>query len=758
MFRRILNTTSLLAVAAAVACLFGALACAGAGSDQPTGSIAQFSADSPAAAPAPGAYQGDYVAPKVAPGAYGTRAYHGPMPTAFRESPQSAEMVKQGKILPLEERLPVPEDVLVMPADDEIGVYGGTMRVTGTSLFTLTGGTARCFFRDYDGIGRVVQICKDMSLSEDGRVYTFTLRRGARWSDGYPLTMEDVRFAWEDLNLNREYIETLPLIMIDPITGEGPDFKVLDDVTFSLTFDTANYTLIESKSGSIFSGTKGCTGGNPCFYSASHVYKRYHPKYGDSKEIKLLMRYYNKQDWKGLMETIQQKREFVGIPTIPVPTEFDPDYIYKGEHYIPYTGGFITTKSGDLVLELERNHYFMGVDPVGNQLPYMDGITSFLTESREVGVFKSMAGESDSGGGDMILSELPLYLANMEKGDYSLQIYRGTSGSDATIILNQEYNEDPELGRLLRSKDFRIALSLGWNRAATNETVLSGLGTPQNWTPHPSTPYYPGLEWATLDIEHDPERANRLLDGLGLFDTDGDGIRNRADGKGNVELYMEAARQHFSMIQLLQQDWGEIGIKLNIREGTRSFTAAERNKQYFVLSGSSYGENPWQVAWTRLIPLMKGNPIGPTIGEYYQTGGREGMSPSGPDEEYLPLAPEGTYPADSTGVLKEMQGFWTEGREYSQFSPRRIELGKSIYERVASEKYHIGGIGFTGISRGIRLKRNNFRNTPKNHFPSAFGGITEVFYFEDGIDNLNHPGNKSKRYKSISFIDPEYWD
>ena len=82
----------------------------------------------------------------------------------------------------------------------------------------------------------------------------------------------------------------------------------------------------------------------------------------------------------------------------------------------------------------------MGVDPVGNQLPYADGIRSVRVEGRPVAVFRCMAGEWDIGGVDMLLSEMPLYAANMEKGDYSLQIYRSASGSDATVITNQEYN------------------------------------------------------------------------------------------------------------------------------------------------------------------------------------------------------------------------------------------------------------------------------------------------------------------------------
>lgn len=749
----VIQTTGLLLAAAIVAIL--GFACGGAPEPEGFTATTLERSDLP---PPTMLDDGTYVAPKIPPGGYPTYAWDGPIPTRFNESPFSAELVKEGKILPVEERLPIQEDVLVILLDNEVGIYGGTMRLTASipgRIDSLT--TTGCFRRDADGIGRVVGICKDMKLSADGRTYSFTLRRGARWSDGYPLTMEDFRFAWEELNLNREYIPRLPLTLINPITGNGPKFNVVDDLNWTLTFDSPTFTLIESKSGAIYSGTKSCQGGNPCFYSASHVYKRYHPKYGDEDEIRQLMRFYSRDTWKGLMEEMQRKRHFLGVQSKPVPTEFDPEYIYDGDHYAPWPGGYVTTELSDTRNEYDRNHYFMGVDPLGNQLPYMDGVVSYQVESREVAVFRCMAGECDLGSGDLILQEVPLYLANAQKGDYSLEIYRAAAGGDTTVLVNQEYNEDPELGEAMRTHDFRLALSYGWNRNTTNETVLAGLGSPQNWTPHPTTPYYPGEEWAKLDLGYDPEKSKQLLAGLGYTDGDGDGYVDRKDGTGPLTLYFEAYDQHFSIIELLRADWEKIGIKLTIREGARSYRAAERNKQYFVMLSSSYGDNPWQVAWTRLVPLVRGNQLAPTIGEAYQTHFREGMS-IGPSPDFLPQAPADTFPADASGKLRYMQDLWTEGRGIAQFSARRVELGKDIYRTVAESKFHIGGLAFTGIFRGMRMRRNNVRNTPKNHFPSGFGGTREAFYFEDGIDNISNEGNRSKKYTSVHFLDPDYWD
>ncbi len=37
------------------------------------------------------------------------------------------------------------------------------------------------------------------TVSEDGKVYTFKLRQGAKWSDGSPVTANDFVFSWRRL-------------------------------------------------------------------------------------------------------------------------------------------------------------------------------------------------------------------------------------------------------------------------------------------------------------------------------------------------------------------------------------------------------------------------------------------------------------------------------------------------------------------------------------------------------------------------------
>ena len=65
---------------------------------------------------------------------------------------------------------------------------------------------------------------------------------------------------------------------------------------------------------------------------------------------------------------------------------------------------------------LERNAYYWKVDPAGNQLPYIDGVTIHVVQDREVLVLKAIQGEFDLFGQNSALADVPVYQENKEKG------------------------------------------------------------------------------------------------------------------------------------------------------------------------------------------------------------------------------------------------------------------------------------------------------------------------------------------------------
>ena len=72
----------------------------------------------------------------------------------------------------------------------------------------------------------------DVQVSDDGMTFTYTIKDGILWSDGEPLTAEDVAFTLNLYKSNHAYLPQNYLTMIDgevvALDDEGrPDFSLL---------------------------------------------------------------------------------------------------------------------------------------------------------------------------------------------------------------------------------------------------------------------------------------------------------------------------------------------------------------------------------------------------------------------------------------------------------------------------------------------------------------------------------------------------
>ena len=681
-----------------------------------------------------------WQAPQVAPGEFPSYAtYQGPRPTKFYESPMSHQLVKQGQLPPVEERLPIPEDIKILQPVDEIGEYGGTYRSTYVAVRLGEGTLGNWYERDSNGTDWYPWIGKSAELSADGRVYTMKLRRSMKYSDGTPFTMEDIRFAWEDVNFNKELNPTVNPEYRDPITGNPVKFDVVDDHTWTLTFESPKYTLFELRS------TKRgwyCRGGSFCYWSHPEK-KQYHKEYADPDALQKEIDAAEVDNWIQLWSQKNVWRENPGLAC---------------------ARQWCISAYSDQQGTASRNHYFFAVDPEGNQLPYQDEYTMFVwgtdEGNRDVAVFRALVGEEDGFSPYFIMQEMPLYMSNMQKGDFSLYHWPSTGGSDAPLNFNQTWNHDKEIGKWIRTKEFRRALSLAINADGINNTVFLGVGTVQNWVPHSSTPYYPGLEYARLHMRYDPVMANQILDSLGLDKKDAQGFRLRTDGSGE-RLVLQSVildNESVSVQELMKDNLADVGIEMQIRV-TSAASALHRNNEEYMgtfIDYSAYQANPWMAEWGSLVCLRASCKVGTEIGRWHETKGEQGMAPTGPDPNWLPLAPEGTFPADPSGNMKRLMEVQQQGLAYTLLHPGRIEIGKELFRINTEELYTISTVGFTGSRRGVYLNRNNVRNQPRTHIRDQHGFVaTATYYFEEGMDNLHHPGNRSKRYKSWSFLGGE---
>jgi peptide/nickel transport system substrate-binding protein len=119
-------------------------------------------------------------------------------PKKFGEAPMLAELVKTGKLPPVEKR--IPEDPMVVKPVHTIGKYSGTWRRGFTGPADGENGnrivsTDKILFWDYTGTKIRPCLARDWRMSDDGKVITIFLRKEMKWSDGHPFTADDFVFC-----------------------------------------------------------------------------------------------------------------------------------------------------------------------------------------------------------------------------------------------------------------------------------------------------------------------------------------------------------------------------------------------------------------------------------------------------------------------------------------------------------------------------------------------------------------------------------
>src|SRR5262245_33168055 len=119
----------------------------------------------------------------------GTTVVTDVMPKAFKEAPELAALVQQGKLPPVSERLP--SEPLVLKPLNETGKYGGTWRRGFVGPGDGENGNRinasdKLLFWDYTGNKIIPSIAKSIGMSEDGKTTRVTLPAGMKLTDGQP--------------------------------------------------------------------------------------------------------------------------------------------------------------------------------------------------------------------------------------------------------------------------------------------------------------------------------------------------------------------------------------------------------------------------------------------------------------------------------------------------------------------------------------------------------------------------------------------
>ena len=629
--------------------------------------------------------------------------YTGPKPTTYHEAPELTKLVREGKLPPVEERLP--EEPLIVPPIERIGQYGGTWR-RGFTGRADTQNVERILhdhliYYDLDGQTMVPHFAKSWEVSEDGTTFTFHLRKGMKWSDGAPFTADDFEFAFEDVTKN-EIINAI-LQYWYKADGQVCTFEKIDDYTIRYIFHKPNYVFIERVAAYSIGG-QSSKGWNCPLYAPKHYLKQFHPKYTPVSELNKIAEEeeIESANWQLLFK---RKAHYRDNPELPVVGPWKP----------------VTLITGD-VFTLERNPYYFAVDPMGNQLPYIDKIMLHLVEDIEVFNARVIAGGIDMQHRHVFIDKVPVLKSNEKIGNYRVLFWPNLGGSDAAIFINQSWEGDPEIQKWLRSRDFRIALSLAIDREEINESVFLGIGKVRAFVPLPDNPYYPGPEFEKNYAVRDLNKANEILDSLGLGKRDREGYRLRTDGKERLVITISVSRAAFinfeGVAELLVNHWKAIGLKFHLMVEERSLhsTRAANNKHQINMWVTGGSENPW--TYTSFTLPTIGCRFAPDVGFWVNSKGEKGIAPTGDLIRMLEIFNEGS------SLPKEM----------------RIELGKELWRIHSDNQYVIGTVGQSPAMNGVVVVKNYFRNVPHlapNSATLQTPGIArpEQFFFEHNLMN-----------------------
>ena len=189
-----------------------------------------------------------------------------------KEAPMLEKLVAAGRLPPLSERLPK-NPAIVEPAN-ELGRYGGVWR--RIALGSGMAGMARIIYDpalrwSADGMEIQPNMCWKYEVSDDHRKFTFFLREGVRWSDGHPLTTEDVQFWWEDYILNKDIYPLTPTWI--QINGKLPTLEIPGPYKFRLMFPHPYALFLE----------RVAWQGN--MWMPKHYLKQFHEKYRPKREL-----------------------------------------------------------------------------------------------------------------------------------------------------------------------------------------------------------------------------------------------------------------------------------------------------------------------------------------------------------------------------------------------------------------------------------------------------------------------------------------
>ncbi|MBQ4089222.1 MAG: hypothetical protein IJC56_04995 [Clostridia bacterium] len=498
--------------------------------------------------------------------------------TTYGEAPMLAAMVEAGELPPVEERLPanpkVSSEILAEYLDFEIGTYGGTLKHVSDDVSWDADVFVACnealFTCASANSGEVTpNLLESVEINEDNTEFIFTLRKGLKWSDGTEVTMEDIRFTFESVIFNEILNPVISAKMrAGGSSGGAPlTYEIIDDEKFAIRFESSYGGFLVAISIAGWAGytdylkpaaylkpfhidyAEECHGSLDAYYEFIAPYAKV-MGYDDATESDV---------WTYVFNQIDVTNWEITDPADVLATEYFAEVGHTKN--MPMLYAWIMSSTGNGITTWTRNPYYHKIDPEGNQLPYIDYLTSILVQDGEMVQMAYITGDADFGQGVTMIDNISNYRENAAVSKNEAYVTNNhTNPTSLAINVNYGLNtdgtvkDDPESKawqETVANVRFREALMLAVDAEEIVDTVYKGFAEPNPW----------------YECTHDIEAANDILDELGCVDIDGDGFRETPSGE-KLQWFNftdAAATDQVPVCELLCEFWGEIGLNVGVQ-------------------------------------------------------------------------------------------------------------------------------------------------------------------------------------------------
>lgn len=514
-------------------------------------------------------------------------------PSSYSEAPMLAEMVESGDLPAVEDRLPenpvVVETGTLMPAEYlelEIGRYTEQLVQSGTWGFGVVLREPLWVTSNLDS-DLQPGIIEEWSFNDDNTEFTFKIREGLRWSDGVLVTTDDVAFAINDVLFNEELTPNLAPMYRSGGTADGTPmvFEVIDDLTFKISFDQPYGSFIDMLALNEFIGYE-------IIIKPMHYLSQFHATYTAVEDMAAAMEEESVETWYDLFSAKDMgswqamDANKIGMPVL---------------------NPWMSESVGDGKIVAVRNPYYYMVDAEGNQLPYIDRLVGIdLPEESEYEstLMMAMAGDIDFASGGF--ADVSLLLEN-EADVYTMTEYN--DNASRSFFINLTYG-DEAFREVVLDIRFREAINMAIDREEIIEDVYGGLGNPTEVTSN----------------EYNPDRANELLDEMGMTEYDDEGFR--LDLQGNrfeIQAELGPWPEYYDPIPIIADHLADVGIRLTY-EQISSELLNER-----IAANEIQGRYDWVRANTWIYrhnhDWLPDDRWAPLWNDWFTTNGTEGEEP-----------------------------------------------------------------------------------------------------------------------------------